>query len=158
MTLVELAVTAAIAATILSGVAAAVGDGLQLRAHVLQQDDAAAQAAFAMERMVAGVRAASPPAAGTALAAPVAGSTGTWLPQVSYAWNASTGQLVETAGSSSSVIADHVTAFSAALHATTPASGAVYAHPVIDLALTVTADAGQSATVRSTTRMGGGTQ
>jgi type II secretory pathway pseudopilin PulG len=158
MTLVELAVTSAIAVMILSGVATAVGDGLQVRTQVLQQDDAAAQAAFAMERMVAGVRAAVPPAAGTPLSAAVPGSTGTWLPQVTYAWGAAAGTLTETVGTSVSVIADHVTAFSASLHTTSPASGAVYAHPVIDLALTVTADSGQSATVQSTTRMGGGTR
>ena len=158
MTLVELVLTSVIAVTILSGVASAVGDALQIRSHVLQQDDVVQQAAFAMERMVSGIRAAAPPAVGTALAAPVAGSTGTWLPQVTYAFDPATGKLTEAAGTSSAVIADHVTAFSAALHDTTPASGAVYIHPVVDLSLTLTADSGLTATIQSTTRIGGGTQ
>jgi len=157
-TLVELALTGAIAFVILAGVADAVTDALQIRTQALTQNDVAQQAAFAMGRMVAGVRAATPPAAGTALAAATVNSTGTWLPQVTYTYDPATGKLSETAGAATSVLADHVTAFAATLHTTAPASGVVYIHPVIDLALTLTNDSGGTVSVVSTTRMGGGTQ
>ena len=152
----EMLVSIAIGTMLMSGLLGPVMDGLQARDYTAQTDDIAIQAEFAMGRMVNTIRNTASPAAGTHLSAAVANSTSNWLTP-GYVFNPTTGQLLEVNGTNQTVVADHVTAFGATLHTTTPASPAVFRAPLIDLVLTLGSTAAPVVTLRTTTRIGGGT-
>jgi len=154
-TIVELLITAAIAAIVLAPLATAVSDALGAQRIANETNSVAQQARFAMQRMVA---AAQRTAAHTLSSKASATTSADWLGSVTYCLNGA-GQLIETTPLDllctlgTTVIADKVSAFSVQTYAAGAKAGTV-----IEIQLTVTGSAGQSIALTSHTRLGGGTQ
>ncbi len=153
MSLLELLVAMAIAAVIMVPLAAMVRNALDAQTLTRERNDLAQQARFALRRMAAAVQAT--PSSRT-LAAKAANTTGDWLSPLAYCLNASA-RLIETtpadaACSGTTVIADHVGAFSVQTYAAGP-----NAAPVIEIQLTLSATAAGSIALTAHTRLGGGT-
>jgi Tfp pilus assembly protein FimT len=149
--LVELLIVVAIAAMLAAPLGAMVLNALDARSVAGDTNDVAQQAQFAMQRMEAAVRRTAPPLA--AVAADM-------LSPVAYCLRASDKSLRETkpaditscSSDTAPVIADGVTAFGLQ-----PFSAVVGVAPVIVIQLTVTGATGQSISLTSRTRLGGGT-
>ncbi|HEY5291521.1 MAG TPA: prepilin-type N-terminal cleavage/methylation domain-containing protein [Burkholderiales bacterium] len=151
LTLMEVLIALAIAALLIAPLAAAVLNALKAQSVASDANDVAQQAQFAMQRMEAAVRRTAPP---------LAAASADWLAPVAYCLRAGT-FLIETTpadaktgctSSSAPVIADGVSAFSVQSFNAGPG-----AYPVIEIQLTVTGATGQSVSLTSHTRLGGGT-
>lgn len=153
--LVEVMIGLVVAGLLIAGLSDALFGGLQARAATALSDDAVAQGNFALSRISTAIRNATPPAAPSALAAAQANTTGAWLAPYSYTFTPTTGVLTETNGSTTVAVADHVTAFSATPHVTSPASHAVFPHPLIDISLTLDGGGTTPVTLATSVRIGG---
>ena len=154
LTLMELLIALAIAALLVAPLAAAVLNALNAQSVAGDISDAAQQAQFSMQRMEAAVRRTAP----HTLAAKAASTSADWLAPVAFCLGAS-GRLIETTpadaactSNSAPVIADGVSAFSVQSF-----SAGALAAQVIEIQLTVTGATGQSVSLMSRTRLGGGT-
>lgn len=154
LTLMELLVALAIGALLAAPLGAAVLNALNAQSVAVDANDAAQQARFALQRMEAAVRRTAP----HALAAKAASTSGDWLAPVSFCLRADS-KIIETApadtgctGSGASVIADGVSAFSVQSFSAGPGAAAV-----IELSLALSGASGQSISLTSRTRLGGGT-
>ena len=172
LTLMELLIALAIAALLVAPLAAAVLNALKAQSVASDAVDVAQQAQFSMQRMEAAVRCTAP----HTLAAKAAGTSADWLAPLAYCpwfepvppWPVNSPvafclganqRLIETtpadttcSSNSARVIADGVSAFSVRSFSAGPG-----AYPVIEIQLSVTGATGQSVSLTSRTRLGGGT-
>ena len=154
LTLIELMIAMAIGALVLASLNSVVALGLKAQAEGRIANDLAYQGQFALDRMVAKARSATP----QALSTPAANTTGSWFTPTMYCLNASQ-QLIETATTDvgctgTTVIASKVTGFSAQQ----PASPGPVDDPVALLGLTLSdAGSGRTVTLSTSVRLGGGT-
>lgn len=154
LTLMELLIALAIAALLVAPLAAAVLNALKAQSVAGDTIEVAQQAQFSMQRMESAVRRTAP----HTLAAKAASTSADWLAPVAFCLGANQ-RLIETTpadtactSNSAPVIADGVSAFS--VQSFTAGSGA---GPVIQIQLSVTGATGQSVSLTSRTRLGGGT-
>lgn len=154
MTLMELLIALSIAALLVAPLAAAVLDALKAQSVAGDISEVAQQAQFTMQRMEAAVRRTAP----HTLAAKAASTSADWLAPVAFC-RAANNSLIETTladtactSNSAPVIADGVGTFS--VQTFTAGAGA---GPVIEIQLSVSGATGQSVTLTSHTRLGGGT-
>jgi len=154
LTLIELMIAMAIGALVLASLNSVVALGLKAQAEGRIANDLAYQGQFALDRMVAKARSATP----QPLSTPAANTTGSWFTPTMYCLNASQ-QLIETATTDvgctgTTVIASKVTGFSAQQ----PASPGPVDDPVALLGLTLSdAGSGRTVTLSTSVRLGGGT-
>lgn len=154
MTLIELMIAVAIGALVLASLNSVVALGVQAQALGRSANDLAYQGRFALERMTAKARGATP----QPLSTPAANTSGSWFAPTMYCLNGSQ-QLIETATADSgctgtTVIASKVGGFSAQQ----PASPGPVDEPVAVLGLTLTdAASGRTVTLSTSVRLGGGT-
>lgn len=159
--MIEVTVSLVLGLIILSALTPVMRLALDSGAQARDVTELAYKGQFALERMVDRARATTP----KVLAAPTAGTTGTWFAPagcagaacVMYCRNSSNNTLVETVSSDntcagSAIIATQVTAFSATL----PTMGPLDRHSVV-LSLTVSDNNGHSITLNTQVRLGGGT-
>jgi len=155
LTLLELLIATAIATLIFAALNSVVSLGLRAQAAGVPARELLYQGQFAMERMVRKAHATAP----KLLTAPAADTTDTVFAPAKFCRNAGN-QLVETTTADTgctgtTVIANNVTAFSAAL----PSGAGPVDRPLVVLSLTLThVDAAQPVTLTTSVRLGGGTQ
>lgn len=154
LTLMELLIALAIAALLAAPLGAAVLNALAAQSVASDANDVAQQARFAMQRMEAAVRRTAP----HALAAKAADTSADWLAPSAFCLR-SNKNLIETTPADTScnigsapVIAENVSAFSVQSFSAGAGAG-----QVIEIQLTVTGASGQSVSLTSRTRLGGGT-
>ena len=162
LSLVELMIAVAVGALILAGLNSVVGLSIDAQTFGRGANERAYQGSFFVERVVDKARALAP----KALATPPANTTGDWFAPAGCAAGAclmycrnGASQLIETTTSDTActgttVVANNVSAFSAALPAT---MGAIDRHGGT-ITLTITDSSGASTTLSATMRLGGGTQ
>ncbi len=154
LTLMELLIALAVAALLAAPLGAVVLNALSAQTVAGDANEVTQQAQFAQQRIEAAVRRTAP----HTLAAKAADTSADWFAPVAYCRRADA-KLIETTpadggctSNSAPVIADGVSAFS--VQSFTAGSGA---GQVIELQLVLTAATGQSITLTSRTRLGGGT-
>ena len=150
MSLVELLVSLPIAVMLLAPLVQLVRSGLDMQRVAAEQQDVAQQARFAMQRMLAAVRATAP----KALASKPPGTTGDWLSPAAFCLNGNA-QLIETIPADTScagtrVIGERVTTFAVQTY-----NAGTRAKTVIEISLTVTGPTGQGVPLLARARMGG---
>ena len=152
LTLLELLIALAIAALLAAPLVAMVLNALAAQSVASDTNDVAQQAQFAMQRMEAAVRRTAPHALGVV---PVK-STGDWLSGGTFCQKSNaireTDYLSDPNCNGGREIASNVTDFSAAVFNAGPGAG-----QVIELRFVLTGATGQSITLTSRTRLGGGT-
>lgn len=162
VTLVELVLSIAISAILLSAITSLIKLGLDAQADGRGRNELTYQARFALERIADKARAITP----KELATPTVGTTGNWFAPagctgtacVMFCRNTSS-QLIETTTTDASctgttIIASQVSAFAATLPAD---MGAVDRFTGV-ISLTMADSTHQSSTLSSSIRLGGGTQ
>jgi len=154
LTLIEVLIAMALAAIVLAALDSVVMLGLQAHASNRQANELAYQARFALDKIAARARSATP----KPLATPSPATTGDWFSPTMFCLN-SANRLVETAVSDTTctagaVIANNVIAFSAQL----PAGAGPVDDPAVTLSLTLQAKnaPGAAVTLSTSLRLGGG--
>lgn len=152
--LMEVLIALAIAALLAAPLGAMVLNALSAQSVAGDTNDVAQQSQFAMQRMEAAVRRTAP----HTLAAKAASTSDDWLAPVAFCL-AANDRLIETTpadttcvSNSAPVIADGVSAFSVQTY-----NAGAGAAAVIEIQLTLAAPTGQSISLTSRTRLGGGT-
>ena len=156
LTLIELLLATVMATIVFGALTSVVFVALRAQSAGAATNEQVYAAGFALERLILSTRGAP-----SKTLAPTAGnSTGNWLAPTAFCLSTASQRLMETAAtdttcSSGVAVADHVTAFSAQLAASTRALDA----PVIVYSLTVAPPAAaQPITLGATVRLGGGLQ
>jgi prepilin-type N-terminal cleavage/methylation domain-containing protein len=152
LTLVELLLAMTVAALILGAMDSVVMLALRAQQSGRQTNELVYQSRFALDRMAATARATAP----KALTAPLPGTSGDWFSPTMYCLKGGN-RLVETVVSDTSctgakVIAYSVVQFSAQL----PSSAGPVDRPVATLSLTLSSSDGDTITLTSSVRLGGG--
>jgi prepilin-type N-terminal cleavage/methylation domain-containing protein len=153
LTLIELLLAMTVAALVFAALDSIVMVGLQAHASSRQANELVYQTRFALDKMAAKARSATP----KLLATPLPATTGDWFSPIMYCLN-SGNRLVQTVVSDTSctggeVIANNVTAFSAQL----PAGAGPVDDPAVILSLTLQSDKALAAvTLTTSVRLGGG--
>ena len=153
LTLVELMISLAIAALLAAPLVAMIRGAFSAQSVAGDANAVAQQARFAMQRMEAVARATAP----HVLTNPSANSTGNYFDPVQFCRKPSANVLRETTTADNPctagrVIADNVVSFDAAQFNAGPGAA-----QVVQLQLTTTGSTGQSVTLLSRARLGGGT-
>ena len=156
LTLIELLLATSIAALLFAGLNSVVMLGLKAQASGTSANEQAYSAGFALERLVAKTRAATP----KFLSGGPAATTRDWLAPLMFCLSTTGARLMETTSNDSAcgsgtVLAEGVAAFTAELTASPRPADA----PAITYSLTLTrADAPQPVSISANVRLGGGTQ